>query len=325
MTEPAPVVSVIIPTFHRPGLVGRAVRSALAQTTQELEVIVVVDSRDDETVQALGDIRDERLRVHVPDRHLGNSDARNEGVALARGQWIAFLDDDDEWFPHKLERQLPVVRGAAPGAHPIVSCRLLVRTGRDTMVWPRRTPDPGEDLSEYFWCRRTPFTGEGMVTTSTILTSRALMQKVPFASGLTRQEDPDWVLRASRFPGAYLVFVEDREPLLAWNMEHDRPRISTRPDWRASATWAQSNRTLFSKRGYAAFMLHVASSAAASQSAWSAFPSLLVDAVRHGKPRPVDVASHVANFFLPSAFQRRVAAWYGRFSSGFTNRVEVPE
>ncbi len=325
MNEPAPLVSVIIPTFHRPGLVGQSVRSVLAQTVRELEVIVVVDGRDDDTVSALGGINDPRLVVHVPDRHLGNADARNAGVTIARAPWIAFLDDDDDWFPHKLERQLPVAQRAAADAHPIVSCRVLIRTGRGTMVWPRRTPDPGEDLSEYFFCRRTPFTGEGMVTTTSILTTRALMINVPFASGLTRHEDPDWVLRAVLHPGAYLQFVEDREPLLTWNMEHDRPRISTRPDWLASAGWARSNRTLFSKRGYAAFLLHVASSAAAAQHAWSAFPRLLIDAVRGGRPRPLDVASHVANFCVPAAVLRRVAAWYGGLALGAADRAAVPE
>ena len=311
-----PLVSVVIPTFHRPTLVGRAVRSVLAQTVADLEAIVVVDSRDDETVSALGTIRDARLVVHVPDRHLGNADARNAGVALARAHWIAFLDDDDDWFPHKLERQLPVALAAPADAHPVVSCRVVVRATGGTMVWPRRTPEPGEDLSEYFFCRRTPFTGEGMVTTTSILTTRELMARVPFASGLTRHEDPDWVLRAVRHPGAYLAFVPDEQPLLTWYMEHDRPRISTRPDWKASRAWARDNRELFSDRGYAAFLLHVASSAAASQREWSAFGSLLRDATRDGSPRVIDVASHVANFAMPSAVLRRVAGWYGRWRSG---------
>ena len=305
------LVSVIIPTFHRPTLVGRAVESVLAQTVADIEVIVVVDSRDDATVEALGTIRDPRLAVHVPDRHLGNADARNVGVGLARSPWIAFLDDDDDWFPNKLERQLPLAVAGEPGSHPIISCRVLVRGSGGTMIWPRRLPDPGENLSEYFFCRRTPFTGEGMVTTTSILTTRELMTRVPFASGLTRHEDPDWVLRAVRYPGAFLQFVPDEAPLLTWYMEHDRPRISTRPDWMASRAWANDNRELFSDRGYASFLLHVASSAAASQRAWSAFVVLLREATRDGSPRLVDLASHIANFAIPAPAMRRVAGWYG--------------
>jgi len=305
-----PLISVVVPTFQRPHLVLRAVRSVLDQTLRNLEVIVVVDGRDDATRESLGSVSDPRLVVHVPARHLGNADARNAGVALARAEWVAFLDDDDAWLPAKLERQLPMAL-ASPAALPIVSCRVLVRREGGTTVWPRRLPRPGEDWSEYFFCRRTPFTGEGMITMTSILTARRLLLDVPFAP-LPRHVDPDWVLRATRRPDVVVTFVPDTEPLVEWYMEHDRPRITTRPDWRASLAWCRDNRTLFSDRGYAAFLLHVVGSSAAAQHVWHAFPLLLREAFRDGRPAGVDVASHVANFSIPAALQRRVATWYGR-------------
>ncbi len=314
MPPAAPTVSVVIPTFHRPDLVVRAVRSVLAQTVTHLEVIVVVDGRDDATGDALGGLADERLSIHLPDRHLGNADARNAGVALARARWVAFLDDDDTWMPAKLERQLAVAQ-RAPCAHPVVSCRVLVHGEFGNMIWPRRLPRPGEDWSEYFFCRRTPFTGEGMVTMTSILTSRDLLLQSPFASGLARHVDPDWVLRTARLPGVCVEFVDDPEPLVVWYMEHDRPRITTRPDWQYSFAWARAHRPLFSAKGYAAFVLHVVGFNAAAQRAWHAFPLLLREAFREGRPALVDVAAHIANFCLPAAVQRRVAAWYGRWSA----------
>jgi glycosyltransferase involved in cell wall biosynthesis len=310
MQDP-PAVSVVIPTFERPQLVVQAVRSVLQQTFTDLEVIVVVDGRDDATRMSLGTIRDGRLRVHVPEDHLGNAEARNVGVSLARSPWIAFLDDDDIWLPPKLERQLPVAIGA-PCEHPIVSCHFRVRGQFGEVVWPRRLPREGEDLSEYFFCRRTPFTGEGMIIMPSILTTTALVRAVPFSRGLSRHVDPDWLLRANRHPGTCICFVPDEEPLVVWNAEPDRPRITTRRDWKASLEWCRRNRELFSPRGYAAFVLHVVGSNAAAQHAWRAFPMLLGESTRHGSPAPVDVASHIANFCLPATLQRRVAAWYGR-------------
>jgi glycosyltransferase involved in cell wall biosynthesis len=310
----APAVSVVIPTFERPTLVLRAVESVLRQTLADLEVVVVVDGRDGATRESLGTIRDSRLVVHVPAAHLGNAEARNAGVALARSRWIAFLDDDDAWLPAKLERQLPLALDA-PCPHPIVSCRVRVHGQFGDMTWPRRFPAPGEDWSEYFFCRRTPFTGEGMITMTSILTSRELLLAVPFARGLPRHVDPDWVLRATRHPGTCVRFVAGEEPLVVWHMEHDRPRITTRPDWTESLEWCRRNRALFSGRGYAAFVLHVVGSSAAAQHSWRAFPLLLREAIREGAPAPVDVASHVANFCLPSVVQRRVAAWYGRHAA----------
>ena len=310
-----PAVSVVIPTFRRPDLVLAAVRSALEQTVPDLEVIVVVDGRDPATCEALRGVVDARLVVHLPERHLGNAEARNAGVALARAPWVAFLDDDDTWLTSKLERQLAVARHAACPL-PIVSCRLIARDERGDRIWPRRLPDRGEDWSEYFFCRQTPFTGEGMVVLSSLLVPRSLLLQLPFTSGLDRHVDPDWLLRAARQPGTSLEFVPEADPLVIWNMEDSRSRITTRRDWRTSWTWCRSNRTLFSPRGYAAFLLHVVGSNAGAQHAWRAFPLLLHDAFTRGRPSALDLASYLANFALPTGLQRRVAGWYGRLTSG---------
>ena len=306
-----PSVSVVVPTYHRPDLVLRAVRSVLDQTLTDLEVIVVVDGRDTATCDALTSITDARVRVHVPDRHLGNADARNAGVAIARAPWVALLDDDDVWMPKKLERQLATATQAS-SPQPIVVCHMLARNARGDRKWPRRLPRQGEDWSEYFFCRRTPFTGEGMVTLSTIFTSRALLVEVPFSSGLAHLVDPDWLLRALRTPGATMIFVPDPEPLIVWHIEHDRPRITNRRDWTAAFEWGRRNRDLFSPRSYAAFVLHVVGSNAAAQGARRSFFPLLQEARLRGRPAPVDLASHVANFVLPASVQRRVAMWYAR-------------
>src|SRR5438105_11417977 len=96
-------VSVAIPTRGRPRQIVCAVRSALWQTHAPLEVIVVVDGADPQTTEALETIDDARLRVVVQAQHVGGSEARNIGIRSSRGAWIAFLDDDDEWLPRKLE------------------------------------------------------------------------------------------------------------------------------------------------------------------------------------------------------------------------------
>src|ERR1041385_5815082 len=98
-----PLVSAVIPTVGRPGLLPRAVRSALGQTVDDLEVIVVIDGPDDATRDALTAIDDPRLRVVQLPENVGLSSALNAGIREASGRWVALLDDDDEWFPRKLE------------------------------------------------------------------------------------------------------------------------------------------------------------------------------------------------------------------------------
>ena len=101
-----PQVSVVIPTRDRWELLQRALRGALGQTGVELEVVVVDDGSADGTPERLAGHSDERLRVVRHERSLGVARARNDGIAAAHGEWVAFLDDDDLWAPDKLSRQL---------------------------------------------------------------------------------------------------------------------------------------------------------------------------------------------------------------------------
>jgi glycosyltransferase involved in cell wall biosynthesis len=97
-------VSAVIPTYNRADLVARAVESALNQTVPLAEVIVIDDGSKDNTAEALAPYRDRIRYIYQPNG--GISAARNSGVSQATGNWIAFLDSDDAWMPHKNERQL---------------------------------------------------------------------------------------------------------------------------------------------------------------------------------------------------------------------------
>ena len=97
-----PVFSVVIPTHNRAGMVGRALRSVAAQTFNDYEVIVVDDGSTDSTPDFLETVRGPRCRVLRNERTLGVSATRNRGVDAASGQWISFLDDDDEMRPEAL-------------------------------------------------------------------------------------------------------------------------------------------------------------------------------------------------------------------------------
>lgn len=97
-------VSVIIPTYNRANLVCRAIDSALAQTHPDIEIIVVDDGSTDDTAERLA-IYDQRIRV-IRQPNAGVGAARNSGIALAGGEFIAFLDSDDDWLPWKLSAQI---------------------------------------------------------------------------------------------------------------------------------------------------------------------------------------------------------------------------
>lgn len=100
-----PKISVVIPTYNRAAKVQKAIESVLTQTFFDLEVIVVDDGSADDTGNVIAQAFGDRIRYYYQ-ANQGASAARNKGIAEARGEWIAFLDSDDEWERDKLEWQL---------------------------------------------------------------------------------------------------------------------------------------------------------------------------------------------------------------------------
>jgi glycosyltransferase involved in cell wall biosynthesis len=111
-----PEVSVIIPTRSRWAMLSRAaLPTALAQRDVDLEVVVVDDGSTDETQVQLAGVTDRRVRVVRRERSGGMAVARNAGIEVAGGEWIAFLDDDDLWAPRKLRTQIDAARADGAG------------------------------------------------------------------------------------------------------------------------------------------------------------------------------------------------------------------
>lgn len=106
MPRNEPLVSVVICTYKRPRLVVRAIASVQRQTYRNLEILVIDDGSVDETGMVVKRIEDERIRYIQHRKNQGLPRARNTGIEAAAGQYIAFLDDDDEWHETKLQKQL---------------------------------------------------------------------------------------------------------------------------------------------------------------------------------------------------------------------------
>jgi glycosyltransferase involved in cell wall biosynthesis len=291
-----PDVSVVIPTRFRPDLVTRAVRSVLAQTVDAIEVVVVLDGPDDDSAAALAALGDARVRVVTLPAKGGAPNARNVGVGEAQGAWVAFLDDDDEWLPHKIEAQLALAKGADVTT-PIVASRLLNRTPRAETVMPRRLPAPGEPLSEYLTVRRGLFYGDGFIQTSTIMAPTELLRRVPFTVGLRRQQELDWTLRAIRHDDVDLIVAE--EPLVIWHQDEDRERISLEMPWESQLLWLRENQELFTPRAYAAFTMSVLSSMAATTRSPRVFRQVLREARGYGRPSLIDYVTFLQIWAIP--------------------------
>ncbi len=103
------MISVIIPTFNRAGLLQKAASSVLAQSFKDLELIIVDDGSGDETPSVVESFKDRRI-IYCRQENKGVSAARNLGLSASRGEYVAFLDSDDYWLPEKLRLQHEFMR-----------------------------------------------------------------------------------------------------------------------------------------------------------------------------------------------------------------------
>lgn len=99
-------ISVIIPTWNRAGSIAKSIHSALHQTLPPMEILVCDDGSTDNTSFSVKSIKNSKV-TWIPGPHSGlPAVARNRGIKQAKGEWIAFLDSDDQWLPKKLEKQI---------------------------------------------------------------------------------------------------------------------------------------------------------------------------------------------------------------------------
>ncbi|MDE6670623.1 MAG: glycosyltransferase [Ruminococcus sp.] len=190
------MVSVIIPSYNRSATIKRSVESVLNQTYKNLEVIVVDDCSTDNTEEVLKTINDSRLRYFCLDKNSGACTARNKGIELAKGEYIAFQDSDDEWLPRKLEIQLKAMKKS--GAE-VSFCKMKDLDYPDSH--PLYTPSIKKSgIVSY----KTLYTLVP-VGTQAIVAKREVFENVKFDFCLRKAQDVEWTFRAGRLYKFYYV------------------------------------------------------------------------------------------------------------------------
>ncbi len=184
-----PQVSVVIPVHNREGLVDRAVDSVLRQTHGDFELLVVDDASTDGTAaRLLARGADPRLRLLRHEVNRGAAAARNTAIRAARGEFIAFLDSDDEWLPEKLERQVACL--AAAPEEVLMCCSgywMMRERSREVTARIPQSSAPWRDTL-LGGCTLSP-------GSTAFIRRRAFDIHGLFDESLRRLEDWDWLLR----------------------------------------------------------------------------------------------------------------------------------
>lgn len=138
-------MSVIIPTYNRASVLSRAIDCVLAQTHPEVELIVVDDGSSDNTAEVLARFGDRITYIRQENR--GVSAARNVGMVAAKGDWVAFLDSDDEWHPTKIAKQLECLQSSGFKA---CYTRCLAENKEPIRDIDELKPSIGKPITHYF-------------------------------------------------------------------------------------------------------------------------------------------------------------------------------
>ena len=197
------MVSVIIPTHNREQTIKRSILSVLNQSYNNIEVILVDDGSNDNTVNVIHSINDSRVRVIVLDSNNGACRARNIGVANSRGEWIAFQDSDDEWLPEKIEKQLSFMES---GNYDFSFCQgYLILLNGQRIKSPKDSYGTMADRNWYH-VLMTDFP----VSTQKFMCRRKVLKKIGFDEELCKSQDKDFALQVAHdFKVGYLA-----EPLV---------------------------------------------------------------------------------------------------------------
>ncbi len=213
-----PLVSVIIPTYNRAAFLRNAIESVLKQTFPDFEILVVDDASQVAVEEIVRECGDSRIRLLRHDRNRGEAPARNTGILYATGEYLAFLDDDDEWLPEKLEVQVSVLSRRPPSVGGVYTGFFVVEMTVGNILYTKIPTISGNIYPELL---RHNVIG----TPSTLMLRRACIEQVGlFDPSIVYGVDYDLYLRIAR----YFAFDCIGQPLVRYHV-HDG-RMSNDPD-----------------------------------------------------------------------------------------------
>ena len=305
-------MSVVIPTYRRVTEMCEAVRSVLAQTYTDLEVIVVADGPDVEAREAVERLasadRAGRLRYLELTVNSGPAEARNAGLRASHGDWLTFLDDDDLMLPEKIERAVQMADHA--NVRKMISCRTIYRhDGRDD-VWPKRPIGPDEDVADYILLRPSLLGRPGVLPLQTLLIHRSILEQVPFTTH-NDHEDWSWLLEAWHLAGARVEFVW--EPLVVYNIVTESISRSRRMNWRDSLAWAERYRRWIGDGAFNSFLTTKVALKAKRAGDWVGL-RMIAGMVLRNKPGVLDLLFLAGVALLPGSVLQN--AWKRSLASG---------
>lgn len=290
----SPTFSVVIPVYNRAHLLELALSSVLAQSFQDFEIVVVDDGSKDNPEKVVDAIANTRIRI-IRQENRGGGAARNAGIDLASGRYIAFLDSDDQFLPHHLSTMKAVLcRGDGIAAY----ARMSVDRGNGTiMLRPPRAIKPNEHMADYLLRER------GFVPTITLVVDAATARRVRYNPNLPFAQDTDFAIRLY-LDGCRFVMAE--EPGAICEDVADPTRISLGRKGAKLVDWLEEMRPKIPARAYYGCRGWTIAKGIAQSEPLRAL-GLYLNALLRGCYRPRLAIIVFVQVFLPDTLYRRMA------------------
>ena len=247
------LVSVIIPIYNRSAVVERTLISVINQTYENWELLIVDDGSSQQERQLLSELilrlDDQRIQVLFQKQNLGGGAVRNIGMLAAKGEYIAFLDSDDEWENNKLEKQVEFHKNKSK--HLVSYTKSVIHYGVDKNPQeplPAQAIEQGEKVADYLFVRG------GFMPTPSLFGARSVFIQCLFDTTLRRHQDYDFLLSLEK-KGCEFEMID--EVLVHIHWEDVGTKSGDRfycPD--VSAHFIETRKEFFSNQSAAAFRLN---------------------------------------------------------------------
>lgn len=257
-------ISVVIPTTDRTDFLKRSIKSVLDQSYLPEELIVVIDGTSENSKVFIDALKhDSKVSIHLIETKMrvGGSEARNIGARRAKGDLVAFLDDDDEWLETKLEKQMDIINdNNTTISDPFICFTSLLTYNNPFNIHYKKLPNVNyiesncNRIVDYLF-ETSMLKNIGLIQTSTILVPRWIVLTTPFTKGLVKHQDWDWLLKLGREHNVKVLQVEAPQTIYHSDMPRNE-RVGYIANWQVTKDFYYKWFDNFSNNGRYSFILN---------------------------------------------------------------------
>jgi len=240
-----PYITVIVPHYNNQSSIKKTISSVLNQSYKKFELIIIDDCSDDVKMleNIISGFNDNRISLIKHTTNKNGSAARNTGIANANGEWIAYLDADDEWEKDHLINYVKLLDDSSENT--LFYCKSVVKTNDiDDIIMPLSALN-AQSISDYLFC------SDGFIPTPSFFISKKASLKIRWNENLKRHQDYDLLLNMEK-NGIKFKMSDHTGVIIHWE---DNDTESKGGTWKFSYNYVKTHKQLFTNTGYNCFVL----------------------------------------------------------------------